>query len=294
MSNPIIAMDASYVGLYYAFSATGGYQLEQGLKTIAMLPVNQINQFDVTDSVQIKFDVRTVNRYFGLEKDANNQNIISTTYNQTTGLFPTDTFSISSADFLANITLDRIISVGRLSRLYSDFIQYVNDYFGYPNGFTSIFTLSSQISANNGVFDASALLNIMTESTLNPATGEYVNALTGTVTVNYINQLISYACFANTFDNRNPGTNNGGNFTLQDGFIDGDIIFIPNGITVTLNLDIIPNNINWNSLGAAHVSSLISASNYTSGYFSSTTTNSISNIKQVVIAPLLLRLTNLS
>lgn len=294
MSNPIIAMDASYVGLYYAFSATGGYQLEQGLKTIAMLPVNQINQFDVTDSVQIKFDVRTVNRYFGLEKDANNQNIISTTYNQTTGLFPLDTFSISSADFLSNIKLDRIISVGRLSRLYSDFIQYVNDYFGYPNGFTSIFTLSSQISANNGVFDASALLNIMTESTLNPSTGEYVNALTGNITVNYTNQLISYACFANTFDNRNSGTNNGGNFTLQDGFIDGDIIFIPNGITVTLNLDIIPNNINWNSLGTAHVSNLISASNYTSGYFSSTTTNNISNIKRVVTAPLLLRLTNLS
>ncbi len=294
MSNPIIAMDASYVGLYYAFSATGGYVLEQGLKTIAMLPVNQINQFDVTDSVQIKFDVRTINRYFGLEKDANNQNITSTTFNQTTGLFPTDSFSISSADFLTNITLDRIISVGRLSRLYSDFIQYVNDYFGYPNGFTSIFTLSSQVSANNGVFDASALLNIMTESAYNPATGEYVNALTGNVTVNYFNQLISYACFANTFDNRTPGTNNGGNFTLQDGFIDGDIIFIPQGITVTLNLDIIPNNINWNSLGASHVASLISASNYSSGYFSSTTTNSISNIRKVVTAPLLLRLTNLS
>lgn len=294
MSNPIIAIDASYVGLYYAISATGGYVLEQGLKTIAMLPVNQINQFDVTDSVQIKFDVRTINRYFGLEKDANNQNITSTTFNQTTGLFPTDSFSISSADFLTNITLDRIISVGRLSRLYSDFIQYVNDYFGYPNGFTSIFTLSSQVSANNGVFDASALLNIMTESAYNPSTGEYVNALTGNVTVNYFNQLISYACFANTFHNRTSGTNNGGNFTLQDGFIDGDIIFIPQGITVTLNLDIIPNNINWNSLGASHVASLISASNYSSGYFSSTTINSISNIRKVVTAPLLLRLTNLS
>lgn len=294
MSNGNIVVDASYVGLHYAFSATGGYQLEQGLKTISMLPVNQINQFDVTDSVQIKFDVRTINSYLGLEKDANNQNIISTTFNQTTGKFPEDSFSVSSADFLSNITLERIISVGRLSRLYSDFIQYVNDYFGYPNGFTSIFTLSSQVSANNGVFDASALLNIVTESALNPATGEYVNALSGSITVNYINQLLTYACFSNSFDNRTPGTNNSGNFTLQDGFIDGDMVFIPNGITVTLHLDIIPNNINLNSLGTAHISSLISASNYTSGYFSSTTTNSISNIKRVVTAPLLLRLTNLS
>jgi hypothetical protein len=292
--NPIIVTDASYVGLYYAFSATGGYQIEQGFKTITMLPVDQINQFDVTDSVQIKFDVRTFNNYIGLQKDSQNQNITSTTFNENTMRFPIDTLTVNAADFLSNISVDKIISVGKLSRLYSDFIQYVNNYFGYPNGFTTIFNLSSQISANNGVFDANSFMNIITESSLNPSTGEYVNALTGSITVNYINQILNFVSFSNPFNNRNQGENNGLNFTIKDGFIDGDIVFIPNGITVTLNLDIIPNNINLNSLGTAHVTSLISSSNYTNGYFSSTTTNSISNIKQVVTAPLLLKLTNIS
>jgi len=292
--NPIIVTDASYVGLYYAFSAIGGYQMEQGLKTITMLPVNQIHQFDVTNSVQIKFDVRTFNNYIGLQKDTNNQTIISTSFDNSTMNFTTDTFTINPSDFLSNISVDKIISVGKLSRLYSDFIQYVNDYFGFPNGFDTIFNLSSQISVNNGVFNADSFMNIITESVLNPSTGEYVHALTGSISMNYINQILNLVVSSNPFNNRNSGENNGSNFTVKDGFIDGDIIFIPNGITITLNLDIIPNNINPNSLGTAHVTSLLSSSNYTNGYFSSTTTNSMSTIKRVVSAPLLLQLTNIS
>lgn len=287
--NPIIAYDASYIGLYYALTAVGGYEMEEGLKTVTMVPVNQINQYDMTESIQIMFDVRTFNEKIGLIKDASNVNIVETAFDLSTNKFPIDTITVNAPEFVDGVTLEsQIISVGKYQTLYSDFIMYVNNYFSYADGFSTLFTLSSQVDINNGIFDASAFIHIINGQTLNPTTGEYVKDLSGSITISYINQLLNYVVYANPFNNREPG------MTAQDGFIAGDLIFIPNGLTATLNMDINNNNINWTSLGVTNVAHLNSTTNYVDGYFSVNTTTTETNIKRVIKAPLLLRLDNLS
>jgi hypothetical protein len=293
--NPIVIGDASYVGLYYAFSATGGYEAEQGAKTITMIPVNQINQYDVTESIQVIYDVRAFNEKIGLFKDASNINIISSAYDISTNSFPTDSFPLTSAEFAAGVTeTSQVISVGKYNTLYSNFISYVNNYFGYPEGFSTIFNLSSQVDINAGVFDAGAFINLIHGNTPNPVTGEYIKDLSGSITMSYINQILNYIVFSNPFNNRPASGNGGVGYSLKDGFIEGDIIFVPNGLSTTLNMDIVNNNIQLNYLGAAHLANLNSQTNYVNGYFSSITTTVNNNIKQVVKAPLLIKLANLS
>ena len=278
--NPILGMDASYTGLYYALSGTGGFSTEQGLKTINMSPINTINQYDVTSSVQVLFPASVMNAKLG-NYDTNNS------------MWSNESITITSADFVANVSMPSdVISVGALSTIYSDFILYVNEYFGYSNGFSTMFTLSSQIDVNNGVFDANAFIQLIGGSALNPAlpTGEYVNDLSGAITFGYINELLNNVISANPFNNR-PTTGNGGaGFSLQDGLIAGDLLFVPTGLTITLNMLINTNNITLNNLGIANVSSLNAASNYVHGYFSSNTRVSANEISRVVKVPLLIQL----
>lgn len=274
-------MDASYSGLYYALSGTGGFSIEQGLKTITMLPVNRINQYDVTSSLQVLFPASVLNAKLG-------------TFDTTTYLWPNESITITNTDFVTNVNVtEDVISVGALSTLYSDFILYVNDYFGYANGFSTIFTLSSQIDVNNGVFDANQFIKLIGGSALNPpnpTTGEYVTDLSGSVTFGYINQLLSNVISANPFNNR-PTTGNGGaGFSLQDGFVAGDLLFVPTGFTITLNMLINTNNITLNNLGTAYVASLNASANYVRGYFSSNTTATGNEISTTVRVPLLIQL----
>ena len=274
-------MDASYSGLYYALSGTGGFSIEQGLKTITMLPVNRINQYDVTSSLQVLFPASVLNAKLG-------------TFDTTTYLWPNESITVTNTDFVTNVNVAAdVISVGALSTLYSDFILYVNEYFGYANGFSTIFTLSSQIDVNNGVFDANQFIKLIGGSALNPpnpTTGEYVTDLSGSVTFGYINQLLSNVINANPFNNR-PTTGNGGaGFSLQDGFVAGDLLFVPTGFTITLNMLINTNNITLNNLGTAYVASLNASANYVRGYFSSNTTTTGNEISTTVRVPLLIQL----
>jgi hypothetical protein len=73
-------------------------------------------------------NVRLFNEKLGLYKDANNYNILSTSFNEITGQFPVDTIYISATEFLQNVHIPNILSVGKLETLYTDFIQYVNAY----------------------------------------------------------------------------------------------------------------------------------------------------------------------
>lgn len=292
--NPLIGYDVSYVGLYYALAGTGGYLIEEGLKTVTMLPVNQINQYDVTNSLQIMFDVRTFNQSIGLYKNSTNTSIISTSFDPATYRFPKNSITLTANQFVTELTSDNIISVGSLSTLYSDFITYVNQYFNFTNGFTTLFTLSNQIDAHSGIFNEDSFINIIHGKTKNLTTGEYILDLSGSVTLNYINELLNNVTFSNPFNNRNPYANNGDNFSLQDGFIEGDLIFVPNGITITLNLDVIPNGISINNLGMNHLSNLNSSTNYVNGFFSCNTTTVNTKIKRIVKVPLLIKLMNLS
>ena len=141
-SNANPANDISFNGVFYAFPASGGFLMEQAGKTINMLTYNNVNSYDVTNSVQVSFDVRVINSKLGVLKDDNNLNILSTSYNDSTGLYPNENISITAGEFVNEISnVSRVISVGIYNSLYKDFVNFVNQYFRIPSGFTGLFSL---------------------------------------------------------------------------------------------------------------------------------------------------------
>jgi len=273
--NPI---DAPYEGFFYAFYGSGGFTMDQCFNTIKLTQPNPLLRYDVTKALQVKFDVRTFNAKIGLYKDANNIGITSTTFDPVTDNFSIDEITISADEFVSGLSKDQVISVGSYSTMYSDFKQLVNTYFGYAGGFSSLFSQASEFDINNGVFDASALINIITP--YSRPSGENVKQVTGSITISDINSLLKYAIDRNIFGNRTTQSSVGtssdissnytGNSTTQeenyfksnygmaDGFIAGDLIFIPAGTTIKLHLVIDSENFNpLNNIGPSNVSELI-------------------------------------
>jgi hypothetical protein len=252
--------------------------MDQCFNTIKLTQPNPLLRYDVTKALQVKFDVRTFNAKIGLYKDANNIGITSTTFDPVTDNFSIDEITISADEFVSGLSKDQVISVGSYSTMYSDFKQLVNTYFGYAGGFSSLFSQASEFDINNGVFDASALINIITP--YSRPSGENVKQVTGSITISDINSLLKYAIDRNIFGNRNTQSSVGtssdissnytGNSTTQeenyfksnygmaDGFIAGDLIFIPAGTTIKLHLVIDSENFNpLNNIGPSNVSELI-------------------------------------
>jgi len=295
----------AYSGNFYTIIGTGGYTMEQGFPTIQLAAQNPISRYDVTNAVQVKFDVRTFNRKLGLLKDASNQYIVDTSFNYLLGRYPTDTLTISAAEFVAGMRASQVLSVGTYSTVYSDFNTYVNTYFGYAGGFASLFASVSQFDYNGGVFDASAFMNIITGRSID-ASGAYVNNLTGSVTIYNMNNLLKFAVDGNVFGNRDPSgghtasdPSNNSNYGIVDGFLDGDLILIPTGTSITLKLVIQNDNYNpVNNMGPSNVSSINQLSNfsqkYGSTYYTESTVATTSNITRTLTAPLLFILKNLS
>lgn len=148
-------------GLQYLFEASGGYQMERGFNKITVRTQDLIQRFDVTDSVQVKLSAGLFNTKLGLVKDASNLNVITTTYSSTTGSFPTDSITITSSDFVNGMSASNIISVGKYSTMYSDFISYVRKYFGYSGGFSSLFQAASEFDISGGVFNADSFMALI-------------------------------------------------------------------------------------------------------------------------------------
>ena len=159
--NNIIPNDASFVGLFYAYNASGGFVMEQGIANTVIVPYEQINRYDMTNTLQVAYDVRVFNEKIGLYKDSQNITVLESSYNNLLGSFPTETITLSATEFSLAMQPSNIISVGFYNSLYSNFIKLLNAYFGFPQGFNSLFSIQSQIDINNGVFDASAMVNLM-------------------------------------------------------------------------------------------------------------------------------------
>jgi hypothetical protein len=287
----------TYLGYFYTIVGQGGYQIAQNFANIEVALRNPVIKYDLTNAVQVLYDVRTFNTKIGLLKDPNNLNINYTPYDTSTNTFPTDSITISASEFAAAVTVNDVVSVGTYSTLYSGFNTHVNSYFNYANAFASIFSTSSAFDINGGVFDASAFYNIIHGQTVD-ASGAYIKDLSGSVTIYGINNLLDYAVRSNVFANRdasngttasNPANRAG--YSIKDGFLEGDLIFVPAGTTVTLSVSIVNN-------GPSSLSPLSTTSNYSSKYgstlYTETSSASTSEIKQVLTAPLVFILANLS
>jgi photosystem II stability/assembly factor-like uncharacterized protein len=274
-----------YEGYFYSFNGTGGFIGESGAPALRYNLNAIFDKFDMTDSIQVLFDVKTFNRKIGLIKDASNQTIVDSSFNNTSGNFPNDSITVTANEFVSGMAENQVISVGRYISLYSDFSEYIRQYFSY-GGFASLFSGSTTYTINNGVFDPSAFIQAITGAETN-SVGAYVNDLSGSITVNNINNLLRTACTTNVFGNRESGE-------VTDGFLSGDLIFIPNGTQFKLNVDI-------NSEGNRTAQGIINVdvSNQDLDYispnllFSMKSIPNLNIISRVVTAPLLIRLANL-
>lgn len=271
--------DISFNGVLFVIAGTGGFNSEQGAANITMIPTNQINQFDVTNSVQVKFSRNTFNTKLGAFNIPNN-------------VYENDTISISASEFVNGLPdASYIISVGRLKTMYNDFMMYVDEYFSYANGFSSVFNLSSSTSLNSGVFNGNAFILLINGQTPNPTTGEYIYDLSGNISISSINNILKYVIFSNAFGNRPSGDPD--LIFRNFGFVEGDIIYIPSGITITLTLNINANSIDLTYLGDAKVDELKLKYDYVDGSFSRNTITTIDKITQVIKAPLLIKITEM-
>lgn len=289
------------IGEFYAFLASGGFTIEQGFATIKLITQeNPLSKYDMTNALQVKYDVALFNKKLGLIKDAANKNIIESSFNEITDRFPNDIITIDATEFIQNMTPQQVISVGTYDSLYFDYVNYVNTYFGYSGGYSSLFSQASEFNINRGVFDASAFVNIINRKSPDPS-GNYINNLTGSISIYDINNLLRFAIDGNVFGNRDPvsgttasDTANPSNYGMVDGFKGGDIILVPNGTTITLKLMIDPELYGpVNNIGPDNVTDIIQ-SNFTQKYGSNnytvTSAASYTNITRILTAPLMIKL----
>ena len=309
-------------GTVYAFDASGGYVMEAGFATITTLPQSELPSYDVTNALQITIPASVFNAKLDLESyDEETQTFA------TSASFVDGGVSLTAAEFQTALAAStQIVSTGAYTAMYANFKTYVTTYFGVPGGFASLFNQATLFDLTgtdeDNLYDlfkpASPLLSATGEDpALDDISGNYAKDLTGTITINNITQLLRYAVDTNVFGNRTPsGTgaddpSNAGNFGVADGFQDGDLIYVKEGTQITLDVDISPelfsspfNNPNateastFAGIGGTNTVAGLTTSQDASitsmvvtGDYSSVSTVTRTNIKRVLKAPLLIRLT---
>ena len=268
--------DATHATTYedsvYAFNATGGFTMERGFDTIKLAEQSIPVYVDVTDAVQIKMDVATFNTKLDLAS-----------FDSVTDSFGVDSISLSAEELTAGVTAEsQIISVGKYSTLYSDFQTYVASYFGLAGGFSSLFTAASEFAIDtDNTFTAASFIALLTASAQDPS-GRYISDLSGSITISNIAKLLKYSVDGNVFGNRDPEVKNWG---VEDGFVAGDLIWVPAGTTITLKLAIDPEALApLNNLSASQSTTV------GEGNFTETTEATTELITRVATAPLLIKL----
>jgi len=295
----------TYTGYHFAFDACGGFAVDQSFNPVVLATGRP--KYYVTDSIQLFYSARTLNKKLGILKDASNVNVVEALLNNTGDLI-NDTITLSTEDIINGLNINSVVSVGRLHYLYRDFMDTVNTYFGNPTEqFAALFSNASDFTINNGVFDANNLIQVLNTASFN-IQGSYISDLSGSATIININDTLNYLLEFNIFDNRIPAPvcNNQedyeanilpiirkSSYSKADGFMAGDNVFIPEGLTITLSLDIqsvIDAYPAFAHVGSANLNAINNQINYTSGYIKRTTTYSTTNITQTTKVPILLLL----
>ena len=322
--NTLTAINVALSGPFYAFDASGGFVMEQGFTTVAALPDSSFNNFDVTNALQVVLDVSYLNGLLNLVKDYSAEStfgqITTTSYDSTTQEFDVSSITITAAAFKTNLPhYQRIISVGAYANMYTNFENYVKQYFGYPGGFASLFdqATSSLFDLSSNDFDNIHKLLVPTVTTAGETeegdenVGNYTTDLSGNIIIHNITKLLRFAVDTNVFGNRAAGTSadpsgNLVNFGVGDGFMAGDLIYVATGTQITIDLDIQselfidpfnnPNTSVSSTFSGINTTSISTDAAITtlaiSGDYSSISSITRNNIKRVLKAPLLIRLVN--
>ena len=214
-----------------AIAAIGGFSMDQHFGEIPYVGTNgnDLTQlYDLTNTLQLNFDVRTFNEKIGIYKDQANLNIIDNTNKTVYDGSRSDFLALSVDDFIGKIKETHIVSMGKYVSLYSDFKRKTNTYLGHADGFASIYDSNGASDINSGIFTPINLIDILSEKYYD-VSGNYVYKLNGTIEINDLTNILTFLCNTNPFNNRT-------NQTIDDGFIAGDRILVSSGINITLEL----------------------------------------------------------
>jgi len=193
--NPLLPELPIYQGLFYAFDASGGFHLAEGIAKVDLAAQSSLEMFDLTNCVQVMMDVRLFNQKLGIMKDVSSNTAILNTGGSTTWTYPystlntsynkitqqfedtsgnqVDSVSIDALEFATDISHGgnmAILSVGVLATLYDDFDDYVKQYFGYAGGFASLFDSAGTFEIGEG-FNEDKLFDLITDSSHNGTWG---------------------------------------------------------------------------------------------------------------------------
>lgn len=189
--NPLLPELPLYQGLFYAFDATGGFHLAEGIAKVDLAAQSNLELFDLTNCVQVMMDVRLFNQKLGVMKDVSSNTAIlnindttnwmypyttlNTSYDRKTQVFAdkdgnqVDSVTVNAQEFSYDISNGgnmSILSVGVLATLYDDFDDYVKQYFGYAGGFASLFESAGTFEIGEG-FNENKLFSLITDSSHN-------------------------------------------------------------------------------------------------------------------------------
>lgn len=266
-----------------AFEGEGSYSINQTFPLYNLS--NEILSKNLTKALQIKYSVRDLNYKIGVVNDSNGVNLVSN-YSSSTGYLEKDELTIDSDEFIKNLTVANILSVGAFENMYNDFINTLETYFG-----GNITVGGGLFNINNGIFDKSALINISNGHNFD-VQGSIVTDLSGISGLKEVNDKLQRAIARNPFKNRDANT------SIKDGFQEGDIIYIKDGLTIKLSIDINPGPTYGNTgvalldLCANDLSLNNSENERTITNYIKTTTYDVSNVTQTYKVPIAFVLTN--
>lgn len=189
-----------YDGSHYAITGSGGFEINTS-SSMKLVPISHFGKFDFTNALQVL-----------IKRDLFNSKLGG--FDFSSNLFSQDNLLITTTDFL--LTEQQIVSLGSLETIYMDFKTYVHDYFNVPYGI-SIFQDNID---ETSIFDKVEFCKLLREQ-----------HFTGQITILEINEILKKLMEYNICGNRN------GNENICEGFIDGDLFYIRNGISILLNID---------------------------------------------------------
>jgi len=254
---------------------------------------SSISQYDVTNSLELLFDVRIVNQKLGITKDSSQTQVLTPVeqyYDTSRQVFLQDTLQITSDDLVATLTVGNIISPGVLQEIYTDFSAYVQAYFGNsPIGFSSLYAVPH---LPHTLLDTSGLQHLLLSQGTSDGSGATVGNLTGALTLTGVTQVLTDICNNNPFGNRDPSS-----ATPLTGFLANDLIYVPTGgfnLTLSVQLEALTYELPITHTGEFSGQVGAQQSQSMPGTCVLTNTTNSTQIRQTYAIALLLRLANLS
>lgn len=187
-----------YQGSHYAITGTGGFEINTR-KELLIKPIVQFGKYDLTNAIQVVMKKELFNSKIG------NFDIDSQT-------FPVDIIHLETDEFL--LAENQIISLGSIETIYLDFKKYVYDYFNMKQ----VVNLFNETIID--VFDTDELFKMIRD-----------NTFTGYIEIVGINEIMKNLVENNICGNRQQG------FERKDGFMNGDLFYFQEGLSIMLSVD---------------------------------------------------------